>query len=138
LVLRRLLRALEAYLRKLRELRELGRDAFVEEPAVQDRVERNAELLAQACIDIALHIVAGSGTTAPETSGDALRALPAIIGLPDDVGSRLVPVAGLRNLLVHMYLDIDHGRLFDEMDWIDETEALAKVVERWLQSLDRP
>lgn len=135
LVLRRRLRALERYLRTLRELRALGRDAIVREVAIQERVERNAELLAQVCIDVALHIVAASGTAAPETYGEALRALAPIVDLPHDVTARLAAAARLRNLLVHMYLEIDHGRLYDEMAWIDDTEALAAAVERWLQTI---
>jgi len=136
LVLRRRLRALERYLRTLRELRALGRDAIVRDVAVQDRVERNAELLVQVCIDVALHIVAASGMGAPETYAEALRALAPIVNLPDDVTDRLATAARLRNLLVHMYLEIDHGRLYDEMGWIDDTEALAAAVERWLQAME--
>lgn len=136
LVLRRRLRALERYLRTLRELHRLGRAAFVNDAVVQDRVERNAELLAQVCTDIALHIVSAAGTAAPESYADALRALAPIIGLPEEAGSRLAGAARLRNLLVHMYLDIDHGRLFDEMDWIDDAELLATAVQRWLQDLE--
>lgn len=42
---------------------------------------------------------------------------------------------GLRDILAHMYLDIDHGRLFDELAWIDDSERLATAVERWLEGL---
>lgn len=136
LVVRRRLRALERYLRTLRELRALGREAIVHDLAIQERVERNAELLAQVCIDVALHIVAASGTAAPETYAEAMHALGPIIDLPDDVIARLAAAARLRNLLVHMYLEIDHGRLHDEMAWIDDTEALAVAVERWLQTVE--
>lgn len=132
LVLRRRLRALERYLRVLRELRERGREAFVTDEAVQDRVERNAELLTQTCIDIALHIVSASGASAPETYTDAVRSTASVIGLPADVTDRLAAAARLRNILVHMYLDIDHGRLFDELDWIEDTERFARAVEQWL------
>jgi len=133
LVLRRRLQALERYLRALRELQRLGRDAFVNDRAVQDRVERNAELLAQVCADIALHVVAASGRSAPETYGDAVRALGPLIGLPEPVAARLAAAVRLRNLLVHMYVDIDHGRLFDE-----DAEALAVTIERWLRTAERP
>jgi uncharacterized protein YutE (UPF0331/DUF86 family) len=118
----------------LRELRAAGRETFVRDEAVQDRVERNAELLAQSCADIALHIVSAAGSGAPETYGDALRAAGAVIGLPTELTERLAAAARLRNILVHMYLDIDHGRLFDELAWIDDTEKFAAAVERWLSS----
>jgi uncharacterized protein YutE (UPF0331/DUF86 family) len=131
-VLRRRLRALERRLRVLRELRERGRDAFVHDEIVQDRVERNAELLAQGCADIALHILSASGTAAPETYGDAVRAVAPVIALRSELTDRLAAAVRLRNVLVHMYLDIDHGRLFDELEWIEDTERFAACVEQWL------
>jgi hypothetical protein len=39
----------------------------------------------------------------------------------------------LRNILVHGYLDIDHGRLFDELDWIESTETFAAAIDLWLE-----
>jgi len=36
-------------------------------------------------------------------------------------------------ILVHGYLDIDHGRLFDELDWIESTEEFAAAIEHWLE-----
>lgn len=134
-VLRRRLRALERYLRVLRTLRALGRDAFVNDEAVQDRVERNAELLAQVCADIALHVVSAAGSVAPETYGDAVRAAAPIVDLSAEVAERLAAAVRLRNILVHMYLDIDHGRLFDELDWIEDTERFAACIETWLGRL---
>jgi len=134
LVLRRRLRGLERYLRVLRTLRERGREAFVHDEVVQDRVERNAELLAQTCADIALHIVSAAGSVAPETYSDAIRAAAPIIKLPAEETDRLAAAVRLRNILAHMYLDIDHGRLFDELEWIEDTETFAAAVERWLRT----
>jgi uncharacterized protein YutE (UPF0331/DUF86 family) len=134
-VLRRRLHAIERYLRVLRTLSARGRDAFLNDAAVQDRVERNAELLAQSCADIALHIVSASGTAAPETYGDTIRRAAPLLELPPEVVDRLATAMGLRNILAHLYLDIDHGRLFDELGWIDDSERFAAAVERWLGRL---
>src|SRR5216683_1767234 len=125
-VVRRRLRALERSLRILRSLRARGRDAFLSDEVVQDRAERHAQLLAQACADIALHILAGTGTAAPETYAEALSALAADTVIPGPLGARLAQAVRLRNILVHGYLDID--RLFDELDWIDSTEEFAAAI----------
>jgi uncharacterized protein YutE (UPF0331/DUF86 family) len=54
------------------------------------------------------------------------------------LGARLAAAVRLRNILVHGYLDIDHGRLFDELDWIENTEEFAAAIEHWLeQNLDQ-
>jgi uncharacterized protein YutE (UPF0331/DUF86 family) len=129
---------MEQSLRTLRSLRGRGRDAFLYDEVVQDRAERHAQLLAQACADIALHILAGTGAAAPETYADALSALGAAGVIPSHLGEHLAQAVRLRNILVHGYLDIDHGRLFDELDWIESTEAFAAAINHWLdQNLDR-
>jgi uncharacterized protein YutE (UPF0331/DUF86 family) len=91
------------------------------------------QLLAQACADIALHILAGTGTAAPETYAEALSALAAGAVILGPLGARLAEAVRLRNILVHGYLDVDHGRLFDELDWIESTEEFARAVEYWLE-----
>jgi uncharacterized protein YutE (UPF0331/DUF86 family) len=123
--------------RILRTLRSQGREAFVSDEVIRDRAERHAQLLAQACADIALHVLAGTGSSPPETYADALTALAATGVIPTSLGARLARAVRLRNILVHDYLDIDHGRLFDELDWIERTEEFAGAIERWLQQGDR-
>ena len=81
-VVRRRLRALERSLRIQRSLHARGRDALLSDEIVQDRAEWHAQLLAQACADIALHILAGTGTAAPETYAEALSALAADAVIP--------------------------------------------------------
>lgn len=125
-------------MRILRTLRSRGRDAFLSDEVVQDRAERHVQLLAQGCADIALHILAGTGSAAPETYAEALSALAAAGVIPARLGARLAAAVRLRNILVHGYLDIDHGRLFDELDWIENTEEFAAAIEHWLeQNLDQ-
>ena len=124
---------MERSLRILRSLRARGRDAFLSDEVVQDRGEWHAQLLAQACAGIALHILAGTGTAVPETYAEALSALAADAVIPGPLGARLAQAVRLRNILVHGYLDIDHGRLFDELDWIESTEEFAAAIKHWLE-----
>ena len=133
-VVRRRLRRLERCIRALRELREQGRDAFVSDQAVQDRAERNTQLAAQACADIALHIVAAIGMSTPEAYADAVAQLGREGMVPTEVATRVSAAARLRNILVHDYLDVDPGRLFDELDWIEDATAFGETIERWLEA----
>jgi uncharacterized protein YutE (UPF0331/DUF86 family) len=124
---------MERSLRVLRELRGRGRHEFVSDEAVQDRAARNAQLLAQGCADIALHIIAASGASAPESYAETLTALGAVGVITAALAERLAGAVRLRNILVHGYLDIDHGRLFDELGWIEDAAEFAVVIERWLE-----
>ena len=67
----------------------------------------------------------------------SLRILAADAVIPGPLGARLAQAVRLRNILVHGYLDIDHGRLFDELDWIESTETFAAAIDLWLgQNVD--
>jgi hypothetical protein len=52
---------------------------------------------------------------------------------PRPLGARLAQAVRLRNILVRGYLDINHGRPFDELDWIESTEEFAAAIEQWLE-----
>ncbi len=106
----------------------------MQDEATQDRAERNIELAAQACADIALHIVAAVGSSAPETYADAMLGLVPAGVVPAALAERMAALARLRNILVHDYLDVDHGRLFDELGWLDDAVGFAEQVERWLEA----
>jgi uncharacterized protein YutE (UPF0331/DUF86 family) len=133
-VVRRLLRAMERSLRVLRALRSQGRAAFESDEVVQDRADRHAQLLAQGCADVALHILAATGAAAPETYAEALVQLGAAGVVSPTLAATLAGAVQLRNVLVRGYLDIDHGRLFDELGWIEDTAEFATAIERWLEA----
>jgi uncharacterized protein YutE (UPF0331/DUF86 family) len=135
-ILRRRIREMERAIRVLRQLRAAGRDAFINDEATQDRVARNAQLLAQLCADIALHILAATGEASPETYGAALLELARAGRIPQAVGETLAGAVGLRNLLVHAYLEIDYGRIHDELGWIEDAVQFATAIETWLESLE--
>ncbi len=129
---------MERSLRVLRSLRSQGRAAFESDEVVQDRADRHAQLLAQACADVALHILAATGAAAPETYAEALVQLGATGIISPALAAKVAGAVRLRNILVHGYLDVDHGRLFDELAWIEDTAEFASVIERWLEANAEP
>jgi hypothetical protein len=59
-------------------------------------------------------------------------------GGPRSDGEHLAQAVRLRNILVHGCLDIDHGRLLDELDRIESTETVAAAIDHWLElNVDR-
>ncbi len=129
---------MERSLRILRQLQRQGREAFESDEVVQDRVDRNAQLLAQGCADIALHILAGTGTAAPETYAEALEDLGTVGIIDPAIATRLAAAVRLRNVLVHAYLEVDHGRLYDELGWIEDAGEFASAIEGWLSRQGAP
>ena len=95
--LRRFLEALRCYEGATAE--EVERDPFA--------VERLLELLVQVSVDLVAHDLRRRDMVA-DSYRDAFRKAGEHGILPGDLAGRLQEAAGLRNLLVHMYEQIDY------------------------------
>lgn len=104
----------DVLLRKLNYLRQLltdlspYRDATLDEVEVEHyKLERLLELLVMAASDILHHLLAERGETAVSyKSAFQLAAKEGMI--PTELSDRLQNAASMRNVLVHMYEDIDY------------------------------
>lgn len=70
-------------------------------------IERLLELLVQVSVDITTHELAELGIV-PETYRKAFESAGHEGLLPPDLAASLADAAGLRNVLVHLYEDIDY------------------------------
>jgi uncharacterized protein YutE (UPF0331/DUF86 family) len=101
--------ALDDYLRKLTAFQGVDRDEFVREPAMFDLAERYLHLVVECVLDLANHYIADRGLPAPATNRDSFTTLEQAGELPAVVAENMRQWAGLRNILVHQYLNIDHA-----------------------------
>ena len=95
-------------------------------------VEHGLQLCAQNAIDIATHLATTAGLDASDYAS-AIDRLTGMNVLPAAFGARFRQIAGLRNVLVHDYIDVDLGviaRVLDEN--LDDFEEFARWVERHL------
>jgi len=69
-------------------------------------VERGLQLCVQNALDVATHLAAASGLDSPDYA-TAIDRLAELSVLPAEFASRLRPIAGFRNVLVHGYLQVD-------------------------------
>ncbi|MGH7541286.1 MAG: type VII toxin-antitoxin system HepT family RNase toxin, partial [Gemmatimonadota bacterium] len=70
-------------------------------------IERLLELLVQVAVDIVSHELAERGVVPDSYRGAFLAAATERL-LPADLAGRLADAAGLRNILVHLYEEIDY------------------------------
>lgn len=103
---------LERLLGHLRQLAEVDRETFLSDPAVQAQAERWLQLAAEVCLDLAQHLIASQGLRTPSTYREAFEILGEESILPRELARQMEGWAGLRNVLVHLYLDVDHEQLF--------------------------
>lgn len=111
-VLARKLASLERYLDDLRPHRGASADELRKDPY---RVERLLELLIEVAVDVVSHELAERDVT-PESYRDAFGRAGDAELLPRALADRLRDAAGLRNVLVHMYDEIDYDIVADSVD----------------------
>ena len=114
-----------------------GRDRFLADENVQLIAERCLQLAIQAILDIGTHIIADQGLNRPAGYEDIVPELGRAGILPAVLVERLSGIAGLRNILVHDYLAVDHGRLFDDLTTgLGDLEEFARAIETFVSSRD--
>lgn len=128
------LSALEGYLAELRAFAHVSREEFVRDPALHHLAERYLHLACETVLDIAHHVIADQGWRQASGYKDAIDVLREEGLIDADLADRLKGWMGFRNVLVHLYLEIDHGRSYDAIrEDLGDLEQLASAVSRLLQ-----
>jgi uncharacterized protein YutE (UPF0331/DUF86 family) len=92
----------------VRELRTLARPERIAEDLREERfVEHTLQLAIQAALDVGSHIVSDDRLGEPEAGRDVFRLLGKAGVLTPDLVARLERMAGFRNVVVHLYQDVD-------------------------------
>ena len=136
----------EAVLR-LRELSVGSEEEFLAESNWQTRAlsEHFTRIAIEAAIDVGRHVIVARGLGTPQKYKEVARLLRENAIVPPALGDKLVGMAGMRNVLVHLYWDIDYHKLYKaitaELSSFDEyarciLDYLAKETEIMSQEDD--
>lgn len=127
------LSALEGYLAELRGFRKVDEEDFVREPALHHLAERYLHLACEAVADVAHHVIADEGLRQPANYKDAIAVLAEAGRIDRESVHRLQDWMGLRNVLTHLYLEIDHRRTYAALhDDLGELETFTTAMARLL------
>ena len=100
-------------------------------------IERNLEVAAQCCLDIANRIISLEAARKPRDYYEGIIRLGEIGVLPADFARHFAPIAGFRNILVHEYLDLDWDEIYANLQTLDDIYVFAEWVRRWLKDHDQ-
>jgi uncharacterized protein YutE (UPF0331/DUF86 family) len=113
--------AIRAKLKKLRKMvglldkiRALGEAAYNEDELTQAAAERALQIACLCVLDIGNHLIAEKALPLPNDNDEIITTLQKAGIISQDLAGRLEGLGGFRNVLVHDYLDLDHGRIFNE------------------------
>jgi uncharacterized protein YutE (UPF0331/DUF86 family) len=107
-------------------------------PASLDAVKYRFITAIEGCARTAHHVVAAEGWAAPESNADALRELGAHGVLDEATTEAMVRAAGFRNVLVHQYAEVDDTAVVANLERLDDIDAFARQVIRWLDGPVNP
>jgi len=101
------IREMDENLILLEELKTAPFERFCADPKILKCAERCMEVSIQCILDICHHIIVDHNWPRPKDHREAILTLGQKNILPLDFAKEILPMAGLRNLLVHEYSKID-------------------------------
>lgn len=132
--LRTPIRHVRERLRRLREIRDRGREAFLSDPLLQDAAVRSLQTAIEALLDMANHVVSRGGLGMPTRYREAIDLLVEHDVLPASHADRFRAMVGFRNRAVHLYDEVDPEEVYRilEADLPDFDTFLTAIVTRYL------
>ena len=121
-------------LRHLARLQTLSRAEFLASTTEQHAVERELQIVIEACLDIGHHVISREGLRRPGDYREVFAVLREAGIIETPLGRRLEEMASFRNRLVHGYLDVEPGRVYDmaRNELADVEAFVASVVTRYV------
>ena len=107
-------------------------DIFARDRDLQRNVERLAENVANASIDIAKVLLVGEDVEMPNSYREIVLRLADLAVIDRDLAGKIAEYAALRNILAHQYLDFRWEKIRDFLDTAPANVPafLAAVVRR--------
>lgn len=130
------LQRLEEMLERLAEARREGEDAYLSDARQRAATERLLQLSIQICIDLGAQVVAEQSVPPPSNYSEVFKILGDREVIPKDLAERLGNAARQRNLLVHLYMEIDDRAVFASLAYLDDLREFATAVEQLARGAD--
>ena len=124
----RLRRILESVAR-LRAKRHLSYDELVGDADKLLAAERDLQVAIEAAVDVGSDLLAKHSFKAAGGYREVFRLMGDAEILPRDFAERIAPMGGFRNVLVHMYLEVDPRKVYNIIqDNLDDLETFVQIV----------
>jgi uncharacterized protein YutE (UPF0331/DUF86 family)/predicted nucleotidyltransferase len=128
------LRFISDDLQALREKAQVPKGVYTSSRDIQAIVERRLQTATESALNIGNHLIARLGLRAPQDYADVFRILGEARVLPWELAEEMMDMARFRNLLVHVYWEIDQARVYDGLPArLATLEAFAQTIARWLK-----
>ncbi len=104
---------IEKSLTVLKEFSLKGSEEIISDLKILGSIKYYLIVAIEACIDISNHIIAKEHLGVPQTYSDCFRILQENNIISNHLAQKLINMAKFRNLLVHLYWDINDKKIYD-------------------------
>ena len=120
----------------LQDMQEVTLEEFVADDILHTAAEHYFQVAIQAALDIGGMFLAVRSVRVPQGYAEIFPALAEAGVLPKDFADELVGMAKLRNVLVHMYLQVDLGLMYSYLqNKVGDFERFVGYVGEFLTSI---
>lgn len=121
---------LDSLLALLEDVRTQSEEAYLADLELRLRTERALQLALQIVIDLGAHLVGELGLPPPADYRGVFPSLRDGGVISGELAERLAAAAGLRNLLVHGYADLDDRQVWRSLARLDDLRAFAAAARK--------
>ena len=126
---------LDEYLKYLRELQTYDREAFISDYRIHGLAERYLQVSIEAMIDVARLTLIIMNLEKPENNYEVFELLCKNKVISKQLYERTRNISGFRNILVHDYMKIDRGLVYESLhsglkDFVDFRKAIIRNLEK--------
>jgi len=123
----------------VRELRTLnlenmGLESYQADKHTRALSEHYMRIALEAILDLGRHVIVKTALGVPQEYREVGRILREKGVVPTELGKKLETLAGLRNVLVHLYWDVDYALLYRVI--VGECEVFERCIEHILSYVD--
>ncbi|MBI4287985.1 MAG: DUF86 domain-containing protein [Chloroflexi bacterium] len=109
------LRFVKEEVTRLKELANLTKEEYLANSDSQIVAERRFQRAVESCLNIGNHIISKQGLRLAEDYASVFRVLAESHIISGKLAERMSDMARFRNLLVHVYWNIDHEKIYEQM-----------------------
>lgn len=118
---------------RLRQIRAMDRQAFLADQDSQDIARSRLLTAIEAALNLCYHVAAKKLRRVPEEYAQCFTVLAEANLISPALAERLAAMARFRNLLVHLYWNVDYGQVYDILQSdLNDLEDFATEASSWI------
>lgn len=125
---------LDQYLKYLTEIQKVNQKKFINDFIFLGAAERYLQLSIEIIIDVGKLIIIAENIKRPEANKEIFPILHDEKIISEKLAEKLVGITGFRNILVHLYAEVDKNKVYENLqEGLDDFRLFKKEILSYLK-----